>query len=152
MQGGDLANDLVPRMVLVFEHLVGLIPNTGWGLNQLSCEALIKAKRWKQAVEHLRVNEPLARQMWHITWHLGYQLEVVTYFGEKAVEPVQQWIDDNDLPVHRVWYAEPNKLARKIATMPDLAVIFDPDPAHQLTYGKKGRIINPAQPDLLNAW
>lgn len=149
MQGGDLANDLVPRLVLVFENLVAVIPNS---LNRVAYESFVRTKRWHRAFNLLAVNDPLARQMWHITWHLGYQLEVVTYLSEKAVEPAQQWIDEKDLPVHRVWYADPNKLARKIATMPDLAAIFDPDPAHQLTYGKKGRIINPAQPDLLNAW
>lgn len=149
MQDGDLANDLVPRLVLVFEHLVGIVPGP---LMRVRWESWIRTKRWKRAVNELIVNEPLARQMWHLTWHLNYQLEVVTYLHADATEHVQQWIDDNDLPVHRVWYASPNKLARKIATMPDLAVIFDPDPAHQLTYGKKGRIINPAQPDLLKAW
>jgi hypothetical protein len=90
--------------------------------------------------------------MWHLTWHLNYQLEVVTYLHADAVEYLQAWVDDKDLPVHRVWYAAPNKLARKIATMPDLAVIFDPDPAHALTYGHKGRILNPAEPDVLRAW
>jgi hypothetical protein len=150
VQGGDLASELVPRLVLVFENLVGILP-ANW-VNRAACEAFIRAKRWKLAADHLDVNEPLARQMWHITWHLGYQLEVVTYWDAKAVEHVQNWVDDKGLPVHRVWFIEPNKLARKIATMPDLAAIFDPDPAHQLTYGKKGRIINPSQPDLLNAW
>lgn len=149
MQGGDLSSDLVPRLVLVFEHLVGVVPSTP---AKVAYEALTRAKRWGRAVEMLAVNEPLARQMWHITWHLGYQLEVVTYLSEKAVDGVQHWIDEKDLPVHRVWYTDPNKLARKIATMPDLAAIFDPDPAHQLTFGRKGRIINPAQPDILNAW
>lgn len=149
MQDGDLANDLVPRFVLVFEHLVGVVPNSR---TKMAFEAFCRAKRWKLAVNLLAVNDPLARHMWHVTWHLNHQLEVVTYLHKDAVDPVQIWIDDNDLPVHRVWYAEPRKLARKIATMPDLAAIFDPDPRHQLTYGRKGRILNPADPDLLKVW
>lgn len=149
MQGGDISGELVPRLVLVFEHLVGVIPNSR---TRVAYEAFVRAKRWKLAVNLLVVNEPLARQMWHVTWHLHHQLEVVTYLHENAVEPIQNWVDDKDLPVHRVWYTEPNKLARKIATMPDLAAIFDPDPRHQLTFGRKGRIINPAQPDILRAW
>lgn len=149
MQGGDLANDLVPRFVLVFENLIGVVPNSLSGVGYAS---FIRTKRWKRAVNYLVVNDLLAKQMWHVTWHLNYQLEVITYLHADAVQPIEDWIDEQDLPVHRVWYAEPNKLARKIATMPDLAAIFDPDPAHQLTYGKKGRIINPAQPDILSAW
>jgi len=150
VQGGDLANDLLPRLVLVFENLVGILPEQV--RHRAVYSSFVKAKRWRRAVNLLQVNEPLARQMWHVTWHLNYQLEVITYLHADAVEHVQAWVDNNDLPVHRVWYAAPNKLARRIATMPDLAAIFDPDPAHQLTYGKKGRIINPAQPDILNAW
>jgi hypothetical protein len=150
VEGGNLANDLVPRIVLVFENLVGvLLERTP---SRAVYTGLVKARRWRRAVSLLHVNDPLARQMWHITWHLGYQLEVVTYLHPDAVEYVQAWVDDNDLPVHRVWYIEPNKLARKIASMPDLAAIFDPDPAHTLTYGTKGRIINPAKPDILRAW
>jgi hypothetical protein len=149
VQGGDLSNELVPRLVLVFEHLVGIVPGN---LMRIRYDSWVRTRRWKRAVEEMVVNEPLARQMWHVTWQLHYELEVVTYLDPKAVEHIEHWIDNQDLPVHRVWYAEPNKLARKIATMPDLGAIFDPDPAHQLTYGKKGRIINPAQPDILRAW
>lgn len=149
MQGGDLSGELVPRLVLVFENLVGIVPSS---LSRVSYESFIRTKRWKRAIPYFRVNDALAKQMWHVTWHLHYQLEVVTFLHEDAVEPIQTWIDVEDLPVHRVWYSDPNKLARKIATMPDLAAIFDPDPAHQLTFGRKGRIINPAQPDILRAW
>jgi hypothetical protein len=149
VKGGDLSNELVPRVALVFEHLVGVVPNS---LARVGFESFVRTKRWKRAVDYLVVNEPLARQMWHVTWHLHHQLEVVTYWDPKAVEHIEHWIDHQDLPVHRVWYAEPDKLARKIATMPDLSAIFDPDPQHQLRFGRKGRIINPAQPDILRAW
>lgn len=149
MQRGDISGDLVPRFVLVFEHLVGIVPNS---LSRVSYEGLIRTKRWKRAIPYLLVNEPLAKQMWHVTWHLQHQLEVVTFLHPDAVEPIEHWIDRHDLPVHRVWSTEPNVLARKIATMPDLAAIFDPDPSHALTFGRKGRIINPAQPDILRAW
>lgn len=149
MQRGDISGDLVPRFVLVFEHLVGVVPSS---LSRITYESFIRTKRWKRAIPLLLVNEALAKQMWHVTWHLHHQLEVVTYLHEDAVQPISDWIDAQDLPVHRVWFSEPNKLARKIASMPDLAAIFDPDPAHALTYGRKGRIINPAQPDILRAW
>jgi hypothetical protein len=149
VQGGDLSNELVPRLVLVFEHLVGVVPNS---LEQVKFSGFVRTRRWKRAVNVLVVNDLLAKQMWHVTWHLHHQLEVVTFLHPDAVEPIADWVDREDLPVHRVWNTEPNKLARKIATMPDLAAIFDPDPAHQLTYGRKGRIINPAQPDILRAW
>lgn len=149
MQNGDLSNELVPRLVLVFEHLVGTLASKP---DQLKFGTYVRLGRWKRAVALFQVNELLAKQMWHVTWHLHHQLEVVTYLHADAIQPVSDWIDDNDLPVHRVWATEPNKLARKIATMPDLAAIFDPDPKHALTFGRKGRIINPAQPDILRAW
>lgn len=149
MQGGDISGDLVPRIVLVFEHLVGVLPTASQGA-QFSAYRRIRS--WKRAVRLFQVNDLLAKQMWHVTWHLHHQLEVVTFLHDDAVQPISDWIDEHDLPVHRVWYSEPNKLARKIATMPDLAAIFDPDPAHQLTFGRLGRIINPAAPDILRAW
>lgn len=149
MQRGDLSNELVPRLVLVFENLVGIVPK---GPSRVSYEGFLRTKRWKRAIPYLLVNDLLAKQMWHVTWHLHYQLEVVTFLHEDAVQPISDWIDVQDLPVHRVWYSDPNKLARKIATMPDLAVIFDPDPRHALTFGRKGRIINPASPDITKAW
>jgi hypothetical protein len=149
VQGGDLSNELVPRLVLVFEHLVGVVPNS---LEQVKFSTFVRTRRWRRAVNVLVVNDLLAKQMWHVTWHLHHQLEVVTFLHPDAVEPIADWIDREDLPVHRVWNTEPNKLARKVATMPDLAAIFDPDPAHVLTFGRTGRIINPAQPDILRAW
>jgi hypothetical protein len=149
VKGNDLSNELVPRFVLVFEHLVGVLP-TATRSAQFNAYRTIRS--WKRAVSMFQVNEMLARHMWHVSWHMHHQLEVVTYLHPDAVEYVTEWIDIAGLPVHRVWYAEPFKLARQIATMPDLAAIFDPDPAHQLTFGRKGRILDPANPDLIRGF
>lgn len=149
MRGNDLSNEVVPRFVLVFEHLIGLVPNN---LARVGYESYIRTRRWKRAVNTLVVNEPLARHMWHVTWHLHHTLDVVTYLDPNAVEPVTEWLNRADLPVHRAWYSDPYKLGRKIATMPDVAAIFDPDPGHQLVFGKRGRLISPGDPDLLRAW
>lgn len=149
MKGGDLSNEIVPRIALVFEGLVGIMPGK---TDPAKFANYCRFGRWKRAIGLYQVNTELAKHMWHVTWQLHYQLDIVTYLRPELLPSIEEWVDLKDLPVHRCWNADANALGRKIATMPYLTAIFDPDPAHCLTYGKRGRILDPAHPDILRAW
>lgn len=146
MQGGDIDNRVVPRLVIVWENLLGLLPNK---TSEAKVASYVKFKRWNRAANVFEINEALTRRIWDVTWRLNFSVDVITYISPDFVEALQERIDREDIPVRSVWHTEPHVLARKLAYMPQVACVYDPNPHHLLTFGSKGRIINPATPDLV---
>ena len=146
MQRGDISNEIVPRLVIVFENLLGILPNKR---AEAKVSTYLRLKQWKRAVNTYEIHEPLAHRIWDITWRLHYQVEVCTYLGPDFGKALRERLDDEDLPISRVWDTKPHTLARKLAHMPYVAAIYDPDPGHQFTYGSKGRVLTPGTTHLL---
>lgn len=141
MKGNDLSNRVVPRDVVVWEGLVGLLPDP----KVQGIEAKYrKRKRWDEAVACYEVNELLARKIWDITWRGYLQLDLITYLGNDFALSLEARMERENMPFSRVWATEPNILARSIVLQPDIRTIYDANPHHQFTYGGKGRILEPA--------
>lgn len=149
MERGDISNEISPRLVIVYENLLGLLPTKA---HQAKAASYVKFHRWKRAVNVFETNDILARRLWDVTFRLRFQVEVLTYLDEQAVEHIQKRMDDEDMPVSRVWFMQPHVLSRELAYMPQVAAIYDPNPAHQFTYGSRGRIISPANPQLIGSF
>lgn len=140
MKGNDLSNVVVPRDVLVWEGLLGVIPD----VKIAKMEQKFRAKRkWTEAVGCYEVNELLARKIWDLTFRFNIELELLTYHGPRFAEALEARMDAESMPFRRVWSEEPNLLARRLSTMIDIRTIYDPFPDHQFLYGSKGRIISP---------
>ncbi len=148
IEGGNISNEIVPRFVLVFEGLIGLLPAKAARRETVAR----KLGQWKRVVNYYEPNEPIAHRIWDLTWRWNKQIEAVTWMPAAAVEPIKEWIDAQDLPISGVFASSPVLLSRSIPFRPDLAAIFDPDPSHRFTYGGKGRIVlDPATTDMLGS-
>ena len=139
MEKGDISNYVEPRLIVVFEGLLGILPIE----KEKRANVLSRLGQWKRVVDLYVINDMLARHIWDQTRRHSRQVDVVTYKGVQFSEAVSAKLDDEMLPIGRVWHTEPHLLARSIAWRPDIAAIYDPDPQHQLTYGSKGRLLSP---------
>jgi hypothetical protein len=146
MRGNDLANVVVPRDVLVFEGLLGLLPD----VRTRAVEAKFRKRgKWKQAVACYEINELLARKVWDLTWRFSFEVDLLTYLGYEFAEALAARMDREAMPFHRVYHEKPELLARTLAIQPDIRNVYDPDPGHQFSFGSKGRIIQPHDAHLL---
>lgn len=148
MQGGDISNEVVPRLVIVFENLLGLLPSK---VDEAKLASYLRFRRWKRAANLFTLNEMLAARIWDVTWRLNFSVDVITYIGPEFAEALEHRIDREGLPVGHVWHEDPYVLARKLAYMPHVACVYDPDPRHQFTYGSKGRLVSASNPNLIGA-
>ena len=149
MEKGDISNEVVPRLCLVFEGLVALLPP------KLARRETVARKlgQWKRVINYYEPNEEMAKRIWDLTTRFSFQLECVTWYPVDTVEHIKSWIDDQDLPISRVFNSTPVLLSRSIAYRPNLAAIYDPDPSHRFTYGSKGRIVlDSAHADMLGSF
>lgn len=144
MKHGDLSNEVVPRLLLVFEGALGVISAS----DRRAFDKDIKRQHWHAAAERWTIVEPMAMRIWYLARHLGHTLDVVTFagpepFGEELAYRLQEV---EELPVNHVYATEERKLARKITYMPDVAKVYDPEPRRWLTWGSKGyHLTNPNQ-------
>lgn len=147
MEKGDISNVISPRMLVVFEHLVGLLPTPA---DRAKYSTMVRLHQWKRAVNTFEPNELLSKHLWDMTYgRYSYTLDCVTWLPEEMEEYVHEWLDREGLPFSQYHRYDPTKLARRIATMPDVAFIYDPDPKHRFLFGSKGRIVSPDAPNLM---
>lgn len=149
MRGNDLGNRIVPRDVLVWEGLLGLLPDE----RTRKQEAKFRSRRkWQQAVDLYQINEIMARKIWDLAWRFDVEVNLLTFLGPEFAEALEaRVIDRENLPLRHVWSERPDAFARSLAYQPDLRHVYDPDPAHQFLYGAKGRILSPDQAHLFGA-
>jgi hypothetical protein len=150
MQGGDIGNTVVPRLVIVFENLLGLHPTKA---SEAKFGSYMRFKRYKRAVDTFEINEQLARRIWDITVRMNFSVDLVTHLGGTAfAEALQERIDGENLPLGHIWYEDSTQLARNLAYRIDIAAVFFADPRYTLTYGSKGRLISASHPDIIGAF
>jgi hypothetical protein len=126
MKNNDLSNKASPRILLVAE-------------NALVYQVDKKGKRIR---DNWALYTDMVKRILWLFHKKDVHIEVVTYLGDKFAEELADWLDDEMVPVSRVWSTSPGALARNIAYMPDLACVYDPDPERWLTYGSFGRFID----------
>lgn len=148
MKGNDLDSHAVPRDVVVFEGLVGLIPDE----KIQRAEAKYRAKgKWSEALACYEMNEGIAKKVWDLVWRFSFEIDLLTYLGQGFAEVLEKRMDDEDMPFRKVWFEEPNRLARRLVVSPHIRTIYDPDPAHQFLFGGRGRVLLPEQYNMLGA-
>lgn len=143
MRNGDLSNEVVPRVLLVFEGTLGFLLQDG---DRKKYDRDIRRKHWAQAADMWALNPMMCARIWDLAVRHNLTIDVVTFagpkeFGEALADRLQE---DEDLPVHQVWATRVDLLARKIAYMPDLIKVYDPDPNRWLTWGGKGQLVTRA--------
>lgn len=137
MRGGDLSSEVVPRLALIFEGSLAFISNTDMRMFDRD----LKRERWADAAGRWDINPLLAGEIWHVSMKLGRTVDVVTFLSaspdfQGALE--ERLKDYEELPIHTVIATTPEKFERKIAYMPDLIRVYDPEPMRSMRWGGKG--------------
>jgi hypothetical protein len=138
MLNGNLSNAVVPRLVLVFEGALGFLPEE----KVQEYNLLGTIGKWGDAVACWDFRDLMCRKIWDVTYRLSFQLEVVTYVGPKEfADALQARFDEESLPVSRTVASTPERMARRLAYAPDIAMVYDANRQHAFTYGSKGRYL-----------
>lgn len=147
MRRGELSNEVLPRVYIVFEGLIGILPDA----KVRTLEALArKRKKWEQAVQYYQLNLPTQGGMKDLYWRHRFRVDVITFIDPSFVSPVRDRLDSKNLLFGGVhYYSSPQELAQDMVYDQSILGVLDPDPKHALAYGSKGRHCPPAQLNLL---
>lgn len=139
MQGGDISNRLPPRWIVVFEGVIGTLPNAHTVKEfEFSC----KIRAWKHAVTVFEPRGHSVKVLWDMTWRKDYKFDVVTFLPEKCAKHVTSWIDQRNIPAANVWhYPDAARLGQELAFMPDVYAVIHANPSNRFTFGDRGMLI-----------
>lgn len=138
MMNGDISNEVVPRLLIEFEGLVG---NMSDGRNPLS--RIKSLGNWKSAANSWELNETVLKIITHRADWMKFDIDVITIGPAKFAEALFARFENEDIPVKSVWSYTPEKLARRVEFMQRVAAVYTPEQKHALMYGNKGRYITP---------
>jgi len=137
MQGGDISNEIFPRILIEFEDLIAHKPEEEprkWRLGT-------RARRLRDEVYAWEINDLVVKVMWRMVFHFRHEIDVITLQGEEFAELLAERLDEEQVPANRVWATEPRKLARRLAAMPYVAAIYTGSPERAAIYGQRGRLV-----------
>lgn len=136
MLKGDISNAVQPRLLLVFEGALGHIE--GDAVQEFN--TLATRGKWREAWDLWTLHELMMGKIWNVTQKQFIQTSVVTFVHDSplAGAGLQAVLDSHGLPVSEVLAMTPQRLAREVAFMPDVARIYDANPESWAMYGRKG--------------
>jgi hypothetical protein len=140
MERGNLSNVVMPRLLIVFEGAIGTLP----GESVKAAEKLARKGKWGEVAGMYVLDKLIMAQMLRVVRNFGMNLDIVTWLGYDMAQEVERRMDEENIPVHGVFTSTPDMLARELAYMPDVAWVYDPDPSHVFTFGRRGVLLKSA--------
>jgi hypothetical protein len=144
---GELSNVRLPRAYVVFEDLVGLLPDAK---SKIAFNLAAKRKKWEQAAAYYQLNIKTSQGMRDLYFNRNFQVDVITFIDPAFVIPMRDKLDERNLLFGGVHYYDKVDLLGDLTYDPSILAVLDPDPSRVLTWGSKGRYCSSAQLNLLN--
>jgi len=146
MQKGELSNEILPRIYLVFEGLVGILPD----YKTTALEKLArKRKKWDLVASYYQINNPTTQGMRDLYWRHRFRIDIITFIDPAFVSPIRERLDSKNLSFGDVHYYTLPELLSDLTYDRSILSVLDPDPSHVLTYGSRGRYCGPDELNLM---
>lgn len=146
MYKGDLSSETLPRVYIVFENLIGLLPNTK---DRIAEQLARKRKKWEQAASYYQLNINTSQGIRDLYWRQRFRVDVVTFIDPDFVSAIRDRLDSRNLLFGDVHYFDTDMLLADLKYDPSILGVLDPDPSRILTWGSKGRYCSSEQFNLL---
>lgn len=146
MMKGELSTSVLPRIYIVFEGLVGILPDT----KSKALEALHrKRKDWKKAANQYVLNEPTKQGLRDAYFRYNFRVDVLTFHGADFADAVRDRLDQKSLLFGDVVAYDQGELLHELTYDRSIMAVLDPAPERMLTWGSKGRLCSPEQLNLM---
>lgn len=147
MLKGELSSETLPRVYIVFENLIGLLPNA----KDRTAEMLArKRKKWQQAADYYQLNINTSQGMRDLYWRQHFRVDVITFIDPAFVSAIRNRLDGRNLLFGDVHFYDTDMLLADLTYDPAILAVLDPDPKHVLRWGSKGRYCSSEQFNLIN--
>ena len=132
MRKGELSAEWLPRVYIVFEGIIGVVPQS----KEDNLREFINKEDWESAIGCFRII-PSAMSNLVRLWSIPVNYAVVTFLPEGCVPFLADVLDSHGILLGPLLHYLPEDLAQDISSPAILAVI-DPDQLGVLRWGNKG--------------
>lgn len=147
MRRGELSSQTLPRVYVVFENLIGLLPDDP---KTRTAEFLArKRKNWEKVAEYYQLNINTQQGMRDLYWRHNFRVDVITFIDPAFVSVIRDKLANRNLLFGDVHYYDTELLLADLTYDPSLLRVLDPDPKRILTWGSKGVYCSPEQFNLM---
>lgn len=147
MLKGELSSEILPRVYVVFENLIGVLPGTK---DRIAEQLARKRQKWEQAADYYQLNISTSQGIRDLYWRQRFRVDIVTFIHYNMVSPIRDKLDSRNLLFGDVVYFEtPADLAHEMVYDTSILAILDPSPENILVYGSKGRLVTPSEINLM---
>lgn len=146
MLKGELSSETLPRIYVVFENLIGLLPNAK---DRIAEQLARKRKKWEQAADYYQLNIKTSQGMRDLYWRQHFRVDVITFIDPAFVSAIRNRLDSRNLLFGDVHYYDTEMLLADLTYDPAIIAVMDPDPHHVLLWGSKGRYCSADQFNLI---
>ena len=147
MLKGELSSETLPRVYVVFENLIGLLPNAKDRTAELLAR---KRKKWEQAIDYYQLNIKTSQGLRDLYWRQHFRVDVITFIDPGFVSAIRDKLNSRSLLFGDVHYYDTELLLADLTYDPAILAVLDPDPKHVLLWGSKGRYCASDQFNLIN--
>lgn len=147
MRKGELSSETLPRVYVVFENLIGVLPGTK---DRIAEQLARKRQKWEQAADYYQLNISTSQGIRDLYWRHHFRVDVITFIDPGFVSAIRNKLDSRNLLFGDVYYYDTELLMADLTYDPAIIAVMDPDPSRILTWGSKGRYCSSAQFNLIN--
>lgn len=146
MHKGDISNNLVSKLIYVVWEGMVAVPGERYSPRAFNLRGTFLTPRL--ALDLYVTNQLCVDQLWEL-WGMDQGIAIVTYMPPRYLQAVYERIAKDNIPNCRFIATTVNDMSHRIATESECMYIVDADPMRRLTYGPKGRYIEPAYAQMI---
>jgi hypothetical protein len=143
MQANDLSNASSPVVYVVWEGLIATTGDArrfGWYL---------RTHRPAKALAVYETHTRAVVAMWQVMRRGAFRFGVVTFLPAPVAALLGERLDQDHVPYAELIATTPEEFSRRMAFMPWLAAVIDPDASRLLLYGSYGRHVPPEHAEMI---
>ena len=135
MEKGDLSNEMPPRIIVIFNDLIGRIPES-----RTRRVALLRAgRRWRAVAESYEIDLMVRAQLHDITWRHGMRVDCVLFDHPAVAEAMERRFSRMNLAVANVYALDdPSELRDRLPYMPEVLWVVHGNTEWTYAFGSKG--------------
>jgi hypothetical protein len=143
---GEISNDVENRLIYVVWEGMLAVPSENYTAKKFARRA--RYLHPDKALNLYTTNSLAVNQIWEL-WGTGQPVAIVTYLHTKFLDALAARLQRESVPHTRLIATSAREMSHTVALDPACLYLVDAEPLRQLTYGPKGRYLEPHNAQLI---
>ena len=137
MEKGDIDNAMPPRIIVIFDGLIGEVPPN----RERRVQLLRSVGRWKAVAESYDIDLHVRKQLHDMSWRRHWRIDVVLFDHEGVARAMERRFNRMNLAIANVYaISGPKELVERLPVMPEVIYVVHGNPEWTYAFGRLGHL------------